>query len=510
MTKDHFTPTYARLVNNTNPSWWKDSCLRWNVFYTLGCMLCPFYLGYDQSLLGGLQAMPYWIDYFDHPKGDRLGLISAALILPAIVMGFPGAWICNEWGRKWCIYIGCIFIIVGAVWNALCRSATEFIVSRVVMGIGGALAKTSAPALLQETAHPRLRSVMGSMYYGSFFLGSFVSGIFCIIGLKIENDWSWRFPCLAAFLGPSFVLLILLKAPESPRFLINKGKHDEALNILAKYHANGDVSDPLVQWEYQEILYALEAEAASSNSYVDFFKTKGNRKRLLVSIAIAIGTNWMGNGVVSYFLSPVLKSVGITTPKLILAINAGLAAWNFIIAEVAGLYAEGFGRRPLFFTSMIGMIFTFSFVMGFSAGFAETGIAGIGIATVPFLFLFFGFYNIAWTPLNYTYCAEIMPFGLRAKGLAIYLAIQQLGGAFNQFVNPIALETIGWKYYGAYIAIDCLYVVLIYFYFPETNKLSIEEVAVIFDFDMKDDRDQAALAFQAQGEKSVVDRTRDS
>jgi MFS family permease len=80
--------------------------------------------------------MPYWIDYFDHPKGDRLGLISAALILPAIVMGFPGAWICNEWGRKWCIYIGCIFIIVGAVWNALCRSATEFIVCMLMSHCG--------------------------------------------------------------------------------------------------------------------------------------------------------------------------------------------------------------------------------------------------------------------------------------------------------------------------------------------------------------------------------------
>lgn len=107
--------------------------------------------------------------------------------------------------------------------------------------------------------------------------------IILVIGLKIENDWSWRFPCLAAFLGPSFVLLILLKAPESPRFLINKGKHDEALNILAKYHANGDVSDPLVQWEYQEILYALEAEAASSNSYVNNHATVCSRISRLIS-----------------------------------------------------------------------------------------------------------------------------------------------------------------------------------------------------------------------------------
>lgn len=152
------------------------------------------------------------------------------------------------------------------------------------MGIGGALTKTSAPALLQETAHPRIRSVMGTMYYGSFFLGSFLSAIMCstscapdytliletnvisVIGLTIENEWSWRLPCLVAVVGPSVVLLILLNAPESPRFLVKKGKHTKALNILAKYHANGDLSDPLVQWEYQEIQHALETEKQLSNS----------------------------------------------------------------------------------------------------------------------------------------------------------------------------------------------------------------------------------------------------
>lgn len=65
------------------------------------------------------------------------------------------------------------------------------------MGIGGALAKTSAPALLQETAHPRLRSVVGSMYYGSFFLGSFASGIFCsmfsILALNTSADVGYHF-----------------------------------------------------------------------------------------------------------------------------------------------------------------------------------------------------------------------------------------------------------------------------------------------------------------------------
>lgn len=181
------------------------------------------------------------------------------------------------------------------------------------------------------------------------------------------------------------------------------------------------------------------------------------------------------------YLAPILKSVGVRSPKQLVAINAGLAAWNLIVSESAGLKAEKLGRRPLFLTSTTGMIFCYSFVMGFSAGFAKSGNTTLGVVAIPFLFLFYAFYNIAWTTLNYSYCAEIMPYQLRAKGLALYLAVQQVANTFNQFVNPIALENIAWKYYAVYIVIDCLYVGLIYCYYPETKSLSIEEISQVFD-----------------------------
>lgn len=129
-----------------------------------------------------------------------------------------------------------------------------------------------------------------------------------------------------------------------------------------------------------------------------------------------------------------------------------------ILAEAAGYKAEDFGRRPMFLISTIGMILSYAFVMGFSAGYVNTKKSSLGIAAIPFLFLFFGFYDIAWTPFNYSYVAEIMPFELRAKGMGLYLAIQQVCNAFNQFVNPIAMDAISWKYYLVYIVIDIVMV----------------------------------------------------
>ncbi|RTE77656.1 hypothetical protein BHE90_007881 [Fusarium euwallaceae] len=495
MAQDSPHVSFRDIPNNTNKKWWKDASLRLNVLYCFGCMMCPFYLGYDQSLLTGLQALPQWNEYFDSPHGTRLGLIAACIFLPGIIFGFPAAWICTHWGRKWCVIIGAAFIVVGAIWNGLAPDLEHFMVSRVILGIGGSITKVGAPALLQESAHPRIRSEMGHMYYGFYYVGSLVSAIMCIIGLYIPSSWGWRVPCLGQIIGPIVVLLILIKAPESPRYMIKKGMHDKALHTLAKYHANGDTNDALVKWEMREIEQTIEQESQDNkSSYLDFFKTRGNRKRLWISLSISVGINWVGNGIVSYYLSPVLKSVGVVKPSHLLSINAGLSVWNLIIAEAAALKIDDYGIRPLFLTSTIGMIISYAFVMGFSAGFAETGTSALGIAAIPFLFTFFGSYSLAWTPLNYSYTTTIMPFNLRAKGLALYLVVQNMANAFNQFVNPIALQAITWKYYAVYIAIDITYAIGIYLWFPETKQLTIEEISLVFDFPGRDGRKMAAAA----------------
>lgn len=78
------------------------------------------------------------------------------------------------------------------------------------------------------------------------------------------------------------------------------GREEEAHKILAKFHANGDMNDELVLHEMVEIRSALELEEANSQtSYLDFFRTPANRRRLFIVCAISIGTNWLGNGVVS-------------------------------------------------------------------------------------------------------------------------------------------------------------------------------------------------------------------
>ena len=119
--------------------------------------------------------------------------------------------------------------------------------------------------------------------------------------------------------------------------------------------------------------------------------------------------------------------------------------------------------------------------MGLSGSYAANHERVVGLAVIPFLFIFFGFYDISWTPLANMYTVEILPYNLRAKGQAIYNITQGLANALNQWVNPIILDAIQWKYYAVYIGILSAYVVIIWFKFPETKNLTMEEISMVFD-----------------------------
>ncbi|CBX93191.1 similar to hexose transporter [Plenodomus lingam JN3] len=474
--------SFGDIPNNTHASWIKDPALRINVVHCFGLCLVIFYLGYDGGLLNGLQAIEAWNVFLNYPRGVILGLYASTLFLPSIVTAYIGDFLSARYGRRLALAVGTLLAFAGALVNTFAHNAGTWVAGRVIIGAGSGIAKVAAPALIQEIAHPRIRPIMASCYFPSFYFGSFLSALLCFAGLYMEGSWSWRLPSLAQCLGPLMVLSVLWTCPESPRWLISNGKISQASHVLSKYHANGAIDDPLVVWELAEIETVLEKERiGQQSSYLDFLRTPGNRKRLIVTLSLCVGLNWVGNGIVSYYLTPVLRSVGIVSPVQILLLTSGLAIWNLILAFGAAFNVERFGRRPLFLTSLIGMLISYCFLMGFSAGFANTGSRGLGIAVVPILFIYYGFYDIAWSPLPVPYTAEIMPYNLRTKGLAIFTSVGTFSNAFNQFVNPIALRNLAWKYYAVYIVILVFYLVLAYFMYPETRHHSIEEVSMIFD-----------------------------
>jgi MFS family permease len=220
-----------------------------------------------------------------------------------------------------------------------------------------------------------------------------------------------------------------------------------------------------VGFEFSEIREAIsrEREVSKTTGFLSFFETRGNRHRLLICVLVGSMIQWAGNGIVSYYLAPILESVGVTSSISQAAINVGLQVWNALLSAAGAVAAEKYGRRPLWMISACGMLASFIVVTALSAVFAEKGISAAGSAVVAFLFVFFGFYDIAFTPLSVAYPVEILPFRLRSKGLSINLTVVFGAGFFNQYVNPIALGAIRWRFYFVYIGTLTAMIFIIYF-----------------------------------------------
>ena len=143
----------------------------------------------------------------------------------------------------------------------------------------------------------------------------------------VPNDWSWRALTLFQIVPSLCQITFIWWVPESPRWLISKDRNEEALHTLAKYHANGDEQNATVQFEYREITETLrlEKEVAHSTSYMDFFRTKGNRWRLAIIISIGIISQYSGNAVISNYSHLIYETAGITGQQQQLGVRKTLA-----------------------------------------------------------------------------------------------------------------------------------------------------------------------------------------
>ncbi|KAG8687757.1 hypothetical protein FRC08_011787, partial [Ceratobasidium sp. 394] len=194
----------------------------------------------------------------------------------------------------------------------------------------------------------------------------------------------------------------------------------------------------------------------------------------------------------------VLNGIGIVSSRDQTLINACIAVWNFLFAVGASIFVDKFGRRKLLLTSNVGMLVGFAILTACAAVYQNTGKERAGHAVLAMVFVYQGAYAIAYTPLLVSYSVEILPFFLRAKGLAMLYTTVTAALIFSQYVNPIALEALRWKYYLIYTIWLVFELAFVYFFAVETRGRSLEETAALFD------RDAALPEMEDRPKESVI------
>ncbi|KAF8273225.1 general substrate transporter [Lactarius quietus] len=487
--------------------WWRHRGLLFLNLYLVIPLLTSCINGYDSSLVNGLQLLRTWKTQFGSPHGEILGIITSTQTIGGLV-GLPFApWCSDRFGRRVTLFGGALLMLAGVGLQAASFTVAPFIGARLLIGVGLVFCLNAAPLLITELAYPTQRGKVTSLYNTSWFGGSIVAAWMCFFGtlsggdttLSLKSSWSWRVPVLIQGLGPLLQVFLIWFVPESPRWLISKGRERKAARILARFHSVGlDERNPLVLFQIAQIRRSLiiEKKIKKRVSFATLFSTPGNRKRMRIVLGLTLFSQWSGNGLASFYINLMLENVGISNPKIKATVNGCLQIWNLAAALMGGVLVNRVRRRTLFMVSNAVTQLRVAFaVLTLNSSLFYSGIVAGAHATIPIIFFIHLFYNLAYTPVLVTYTLEILPFAIRAKGFAVVNLTVSVALALNQFVDPWAFDRMGWRYASLYIFFPIGYIVycgwlafelvFVMLFTVETRGKTPEEIAVFFDGERK-------------------------
>ncbi|OVF08299.1 putative high-affinity glucose transporter [Clavispora lusitaniae] len=472
-------------IAETRP-WYKVKHLRFLSFCIFVITISSTNNGYDGSMLNGLQSLSHWQKTMGHPTGKRLGHLSNGTLFGAVAALPFVPYFSDRFGRKKVIYVGQILAVVGGILQGVSNGYGFFLVSRIILGLGTGLASTPSPALISELSYPTHRETCTFAFNICWYLGAIIASWVTYGTRNIHGKASWSLPSYLQAAMPAIQVCLLWMVPESPRYLVARGRVEDARKVIAKLHT-GNSTDPrdeaLVDFELREIECALEAERMNTNvSYFDFIKKKSFRRRLFLVSFVPVMMQLSGNGLVSYYLVKVLISIGIKSTKKQLEINGCLMIYNFVICATMASTVRFFKRRTMFLTCVSGMLLSYVIWTVLSAlnqqrDFKDKSLAN---GVLAMIFFFYLFYDIGMNGLPFLYLTEVLPYSHRTMGLNIMQFWTTGILIYNGYVNAIAMDAIEWKYYIVYCCILAVELVVVFFTFPETSGYTLEEVAQVF------------------------------
>ncbi|UKZ74775.1 hypothetical protein TrVFT333_002445 [Trichoderma virens FT-333] len=441
------------------------------MFLLYGCLLVATLNscinGYDGSLMGAINSYPQYRTYFGFlvDKGTpSTGIVYAIYTIGNIVGSFAAGPASDFRGRRYGMFIGALVIVIGTCVQASSHDLAAFMIGRFILGFGVAISTTAGPAYVSEMAHPSYRGLMTGLYNTFWYIGG-VPGTFVPYGTStISGASAWRIPIWLQMSFSGIVLVFSLFLPETPRWLMAHDKTEEALDIMARYHGEGDRQSPIVQLEYQEMRLDISTTGSDKRwwDYRELFNSRDVRYRTMLVFAMAFFGQWSGNGPVSYYYPQMLQGAGITDNNTRLLYNGCQNVVSFGGAVFGAVFTDAWGRRPQLLVSTGIIVSIFCIVTAINATNVYAGPDGTLLAKsssaskaeIALIFIFGFVISAGYTPLQALYPVEILRYESRAKGMGFYNFWVNIASFYNTFVTGIAFTDAGWKYYFLFIFWD--------------------------------------------------------
>ncbi|KAL9083951.1 MAG: hypothetical protein Q9165_008294 [Trypethelium subeluteriae] len=459
----------------------------YNWYISLVAAACMVLYGYDASVYNALQNSDHWKAYFNHLSTEMVGAVNTAYTVGAIVSGFFfGGPVADYFGRRVGMASGCVFVIMATFMQAFAPRGDIgcFIAGRVFIGIGQGLALTAGPIYIGELAPPHIRGKIMTFWQMFYSVGSFIAywvSYACGQHLGSLGEWDWKMVVIFQLLMPIIILAQVFFIPETPRWYIKHGaRFDQARASLRRVReTEQDVEDELLA-----VREAVEFEnEAISGSYAALWKDRTVRKRMYLALIINAGQQITGQGTLNTYSSIVYKKV-FTSSSQINLINALNATFGIIFTLSCAPIVDRFGRKPLLIVGAIGMAICMVIVAAVDtetptlANGAKSESVGISIVFLLFLFAFF--YKPSWGATVWIWTSEVFSMNVRAQAVGMASQTQNVANAIVQQFFPTFLNNCGFYAFYMFAGINVLLALFVWWFIPETKKVALEEIDVLF------------------------------
>ncbi|MCA1298483.1 sugar porter family MFS transporter [Stappia indica] len=425
--------------------------------------LFGFLFGFDEGVIAG--ALPFITKLFGITAAGE-GMVTSAVPLGAVAGAVLAAIWADALGRRMVLIICSLLFGIGALASGLASGEVVLVVARLLLGIAIGASALAAPMFLAELAPARQRGAVVSAFQLMITIGILVS---YLIDMMLEPLGAWRW-MLALGAVPAIVTLGgIWFAPESPRWLVMRGRNEEAEAVIAAVQpglgrdaAAGMVRD----------IAAAQAAAPKSPDWSGFLSA---RMRPIASFAIIAFLLQQVSGInaVIYYAPTILGHAGFDGASTQLAATVGIGIVNVLMTVVAMFIVDRLGRRPLFIIGFLGAAASLAVIaMTMNSGDPEMApVALVG------LFVYIAFFAVSLGPLPWIYMSELFPLSMRSRGMAMASVANWGCNFLVVFLFPVVVAEAG---AAVTFAIFCGFCVLGAVYAwaraPETKGASLEDL----------------------------------
>lgn len=452
------------------------------IFITIVAALGGLLFGYDTGVINGTQF--YFSKYFDLDPVMKGWVVGSAL-LGCLVGAIAAGSLAKSLGRKFTLILSALLFTISAAGSGmpsfLPQEVWLLVVFRIIGGIGIGLASMAAPTYIAEIAPASRRGVLVTFYQlaivtGFFvvFLATYFIGAGFTEAENVSVGWRWMFwseliPCTLFLIFTFFI-------PRSPRWLVLKGREEDARAVLEMFYESAAAAE-----ELESIKRSVRQEETSQEQTVSILH-KAALPLVLIGTVLSILQQFTGINAVLYYGGDIFEKALGYGQEDVLKQQILLGAVNFLFTFVAMFTVDRFGRKPLIYLGSVGMLSGFILLGG------SLYLDQVGLISLIGVLMFIGSFALSMGPVVWVLLSEMFPNNIRSAAMSVAVAAQWAANYVVSQSFPVIAESQAnlegvWNRSLPYFLFSVFIIMIIWFthrYLVETKGKSLEELESVW------------------------------